>query len=115
MGIGEILASFQGVGKDPRFKELLKREQRGSEISLASSLRTRLFKPFGPEALPSAKDFKTDSTSSGVKTSLAKRVVTAYGVISGSAACCSLRIVCSQKKVLRRLALSCSSVYNLPL
>ena len=63
---------------------MIEKEQRGSEISFASSLRTLLFKPFGPQAFPSAKDFSTDSTSSGVNTNLERRDVTAYGVTSGT-------------------------------
>ena len=48
----------------------MKNEQRGSDISVASSLRTLLFKLFGPEALSSARDYNTDSTLSGVMSNL---------------------------------------------
>ena len=37
-----------------------------AKISYASSFRTLLFKPFGPDAFLVAKAFSTDSTSVGV-------------------------------------------------
>ena len=54
----------------PSWREKLKRLQRGTEVSLASSLSMRLLGPFGPDALPEASDFKTDLTSVGPSTIL---------------------------------------------
>ena len=42
----------------PSWRDKLKKLQRGTEISVASFLRLRLFSPFGPDALPVAIDFK---------------------------------------------------------
>ena len=36
----------------PTWRDKLKRLQRGTEISVTSSLRIRLLSPFGPDALP---------------------------------------------------------------
>ena len=47
-------------------KDKLKSEQRGVESSLDNSLRMRLLRPFGPEALQVSRDLRDDSTSSGV-------------------------------------------------
>ena len=41
------------------WREKFKKLQKGTEISVASSLGIRLFSPFGPDALPVASDFKT--------------------------------------------------------
>ena len=56
----------------PDRKDWLNREQKGVESSLDSSRNIRLLRPFGPDALLKAKDFKTDSTSSLVNTILSK-------------------------------------------
>ena len=50
----------------PSRRDKLKKLQRGTEISVASSLRLRLFSPFGPDVLPVAIDFKTYLTSMGL-------------------------------------------------
>ena len=50
----------------PSWRDKLKRLQRGTEISVASSLRIQLLSPFGPDALSVASDFKTDLTSMGL-------------------------------------------------
>ena len=47
-------------------KDKLNSEQRGVESSLDNSLRMRLLRPFGPEALQVSRDLRDDSTSSGV-------------------------------------------------
>ena len=44
-------------------KEKLNSEQRGIASSLDNSLRMRLLRPFGPEALQVSRDLRDDSTS----------------------------------------------------
>ena len=97
------MASIHGLGKEQRFKAKFKKEQSVSEISLANSLRTLFFKPFGPEAFPLAKDFRIDLTLSGVNTNHMRRDAIVHDVTSGSTAFWSLRTVCFQNKSLRRL------------
>ena len=43
----------------PSWGDKLKRWQRGTDISVASSLSVRLLSIFGPDALPDVSDFKT--------------------------------------------------------
>ena len=76
----------------PSWRDKLKRLQRGTEISVASSLRIRLLSPFGPDALPVASDFKTDLTSMGLSMILLS-LESVRWIRGGSVACWSFRIV----------------------
>ena len=113
-GTGQTLASLYCVGNVPDRKDWLKREQKGVESSLDSSRNIRLLRPFGPDALPKAKDFKADSTSSLVNTILSKcELSLLISGRSGRMAFCSFRTVWLWKKVFKIFALSHSSVYIL--
>ena len=61
--------------KDSKCKDWLKREQKGDDSSLESSFNTRLFSPFGPEALPGLRVLSIDSTSRGVNIILSSCVL----------------------------------------
>ena len=64
--MAHTLASFHEDGNTPSDSDLLKMSQRGLLSSDDNSRNTLLFISSGPEALPIGRDFKTDSTSSGV-------------------------------------------------
>ena len=74
-----------------------------------------MLRPSGPDALPVANVFKTDSTSGGDRTILSRYDVKGKRGISGRKELFSGRIVWSQKKLFRILTLSSSSVYTIPL
>ena len=61
------LACFHISGTFPERREKLKRSQRGDARGWASSINSLLFIASGPAAFPVLRDFRTDSTSLGVK------------------------------------------------
>ena len=71
----------------------LKRHWYGFASSLDSSCSRRLLRPSGPEALPVGSNFKTDSTSSAVKTILSRGTNEAGGRKSGRTAFTSFKTV----------------------
>ena len=72
-------------------KEKLNSKQRGIASSLDNSLKMRLLRPFGPEALQVSRDLRDNSTSSGVIIIVSSTELVACGVKSGSTALLSSR------------------------
>ena len=73
--IGQTRASFHVAGKMRRRDWLIK-EHKGYDNSCAISCRIRLFLSSDQTALPRGRDFKTDSTSSGVITRVDRNLFT---------------------------------------
>ena len=76
----------------PSWRDKLKRLQRDTEITVASSLSLRLLSSFGPDALPVASYFKTDLTKVGLSTILLS-LVSVRRISRGSAAYWSFKKV----------------------
>ena len=67
----------------PMRMDWIKKTTKKHWYGFASSRSRRLLRPSGPEALPIGSSFKTDSTSSAVKTILSRGTIEAVGGKSG--------------------------------
>ena len=60
---GRTFDSFHGNAKIPSLKDLLKRIDKGTEISFSTAFNSLLLMPFGPVALFGFSNLIKDSTS----------------------------------------------------
>ena len=93
----------------PLSREKLKKLQRGWASSFDSSFNIRLLSPFGPEALPDARDLRTLSTSIELRMIESSSEVPLKGAKFGKFALLSSRCVCWVKKSFNSWAFSNSS------
>ena len=110
LNVGVIFACFQISGTLPDDPEKLNSSHNGEERGRLSSFKIRLLIWSGPIAFPVFNDFKTFSTSTGVKLRVSK-VGTSSCTILGSVAVVSFRLFCLLKCSLRIPTFSFSSEY----
>ena len=92
------MACFHISGTFPEKIEKLKRSHRGDARGWASSINSLLFIVSGPAAFPVLRDFRTDSTSLGVKV-IGSMTAWGTGIVPGREALLSSNTDWSAKSI----------------